>query len=78
MNWNETTIAEVTKDQPQLKQAETLAAFKRNWEYMFVYCEVGYARARGSMHYFTFVRPVSLYSFRNIMPWSHALVEMGL
>ena len=61
-NWNEKTIAEVTKDQPQLKQPETLAAFQRNWEYMFVYCEVGYARARGSMHYFTFARPVSSFS----------------
>lgn len=47
------------KDQPQLADPEALAAFKRKWEYMYVYAEVGYARAYTSMHYFTFVRPVS-------------------
>lgn len=58
-NWNEKTIAALVKDQPRLDDPEALAAFKRKWEYMYVYAEVGYARAYTSMHYFTFVRPVS-------------------
>ncbi|KZV76688.1 CFS1-like protein [Peniophora sp. CONT] len=56
-NWNEQTIAALVKDQPKLDNPEALAAFKRKWEYMYVYAEVGYARAYTSMHYFTFVRP---------------------
>ncbi|KAI0312761.1 CFS1-like protein [Amylostereum chailletii] len=56
-NWNEKTIAAIVKAQPQLDNPEALAIYKRRWEYMFVYAEVGFARAYTSMTYWTFVRP---------------------
>ena len=48
----------ITKSYPSLADPAEYATFKRKWEYMYVYAEVGYARAYTSMHYFTFVRPV--------------------
>lgn len=57
-NWNEDLIKHIVKAQPQLASKEDLAIYKRRWEYMFVYAEVGFARAYTSMTYWTFVRPV--------------------
>lgn len=56
-NWNPETITALVKEQPQLSDESSLRIFRRKWEYMYVYAEVGYARAYTSMHYFTFVRP---------------------
>lgn len=56
-NWNPETITALLKEQPQLSDESSLRIFRRKWEYMYVYAEVGYARAYTSMHYFTFVRP---------------------
>ncbi|KAK0452035.1 CFS1-like protein [Desarmillaria tabescens] len=58
-NWgNEEVMASLTKSQPQLLRVPgALEAFKRKWEYLWVYAEVGYARAYTSMHHFTFMRP---------------------
>lgn len=61
-NWNKETIDALLREQPQLANERELQAFKRKWEYMYVYAEVGYARAYTSMHYFTFVRPVRMRS----------------
>lgn len=43
---------------PELANPESLAIFKRKWEYLFFYAEVGYARAYTHYTHFTFVRPV--------------------
>lgn len=51
-------IARLLEDQPQLAKKDNLDIFKRKWQYMFTYAEVGYAKGYTSMHYFTFVRPV--------------------
>ncbi|VDB98090.1 unnamed protein product [Peniophora sp. CBMAI 1063] len=56
-NWNEDLVKHIVKAQPQLASPEDLAIYKRRWEYMFVYAEVGFARAYTSMTYWTFVRP---------------------
>ncbi|KAG7446119.1 CFS1-like protein [Guyanagaster necrorhizus] len=58
-NWgNEELMASLAKSQPQLLRVPgALEAFKRKWEYLWVYAEVGYARAYTSMHHFTFMRP---------------------
>ncbi|KAI0031300.1 CFS1-like protein [Vararia minispora EC-137] len=56
-NWNDKLISAIVKAQPQLSTPEDLAIYKRRWEYMFVYAEVGFARAYTSMTYWTFVRP---------------------
>ncbi|KZT01121.1 uncharacterized protein LAESUDRAFT_739328 [Laetiporus sulphureus 93-53] len=57
---DEKTIAEHLQEQLQLSDQRGLEMFKCKWEYMYVYAEVGYARAYMSMHYFTFVRPGAL------------------
>ncbi len=52
-------MASLTKSQSQLLEIPgALDAFRRKWEYLWVYAEVGYARAYTSMHHFTFTRPV--------------------
>ncbi|KAK0448175.1 CFS1-like protein [Armillaria borealis] len=58
-NWgNEQVMASLTKSQSQLLEIPgALDAFRRKWEYLWVYAEVGYARAYTSMHHFTFTRP---------------------
>ncbi|KAH9934391.1 putative cyclopropane fatty acid synthase [Fomitopsis serialis] len=42
---------------PYLRDPKSLEVFKRKWRYLFVYAEVGYARAYTSLHRFTFSRP---------------------
>ena len=44
---------------PSLRSEKNLKAFKRKWHYMFMYAEVGYARAYTSLNCWTFARPVS-------------------
>ncbi|KAK0231458.1 CFS1-like protein [Armillaria fumosa] len=58
-NWgNEEVMASLAESQPQLLSVPgALEAFKRKWEYLWAYAEVGYARAYTSMHHFTFMRP---------------------
>lgn len=58
MHWGPELIASLVQRQPQLADAESLAIFKRKWEYMCVYAEIGFARAYTSCHQFTFARPV--------------------
>ncbi|KAK0490385.1 CFS1-like protein [Armillaria novae-zelandiae] len=58
-NWGkEEVMASLAESQPQLLDVPgALEAFKRKWEYLWAYAEVGYARAYTSMHHFTFMRP---------------------
>ncbi|KAI0341264.1 cyclopropane fatty acid synthase [Trametopsis cervina] len=42
---------------PELNNPQNLEAFRRKWLYMFVYAEVGYARAYTSLNCWTFARP---------------------
>ena len=51
--------------------------FKRKWEYMYIYAEVGYARAYTSMHYFTFVRPVSSVHDCGLLPNELTILVQG-
>jgi cyclopropane-fatty-acyl-phospholipid synthase len=46
-----------------LSDPKKLEAFRRKWLYMFVYAEVGFARAYTSVHYFTFARPENVAEF---------------
>lgn len=58
MHWGPKLVHSLVKAQPQLSNEEALDIFKRKWEYMCVYAEVGFARAYTSCHHFTFARPV--------------------
>lgn len=58
-NWTEENVAKLIADRPDLNTPEKLSFFKRNFEYMCAYTEVGYARAYLSLMVFTFARPVS-------------------
>jgi cyclopropane-fatty-acyl-phospholipid synthase len=58
-NWNEENVAKLLRDRPDLNSPGQLSFFKRNFEYMCAYTEVGYARAYLSLMVFTFARPVS-------------------
>ncbi|KAH9943933.1 CFS1-like protein [Amylocystis lapponica] len=56
-NWSTALIAALLKHHPELSEPDNLAIFRRKWEYMFVYAEIGFACAYTSCHTFTFVRP---------------------
>ena len=58
-NWGPKLIEALVARQPELANEDNLAIFKRKWEYMCVYAEIGFARAYTSCHQFTFARPVS-------------------
>ncbi|KIP03918.1 hypothetical protein PHLGIDRAFT_94222 [Phlebiopsis gigantea 11061_1 CR5-6] len=57
LSWGPKLVHSLVQAQPQLSDEEALAIFKRKWEYMCVYAEVGFARAYTSCHHFTFARP---------------------
>ncbi|KAI0352114.1 cyclopropane fatty acid synthase [Trametes cingulata] len=52
-------VEELRLKHPELRSDAELRAFKRRWEYMFVYSEVGFARAYTNLNCWTFTRPVS-------------------
>jgi cyclopropane-fatty-acyl-phospholipid synthase len=58
--WGPDVIQSLIKSQPSLAEEDNLAIFKRKWEYMYIYAEIGYARGYTGLHHFTFVRQVSL------------------
>lgn len=58
-NFKGAAVAELQKKHPQLRDERELEAFKRKWRYMFVYAEVGFARAYATLNCWTFARPVS-------------------
>ena len=62
---------------PQLRSDEALQAFKRKWMYMFVYAEVGYARAYTSLNCWTFARPVCDIVMSHVTLVSLLTVDIG-
>ncbi|GJJ06048.1 hypothetical protein Clacol_000236 [Clathrus columnatus] len=56
-NWNPEVIQALQERYPEMKSMDKLEFFKRKWEYMYVYAEVGYATAYTTLHHFCFVRP---------------------
>ncbi|KAH7883384.1 CFS1-like protein [Phlebopus sp. FC_14] len=56
-SWGPDVIKSLIKSQPHLAEGDNLNIFKRKWEYMYVYAEIGYARGYTGLHHFTFVRP---------------------
>ncbi|KAK7029627.1 hypothetical protein VNI00_014325 [Paramarasmius palmivorus] len=57
-NFEGDLIGYMQREYPFLKDPYRLEMFKRKWIYLFVYAEVGYARAYTSLHHFVFTRPV--------------------
>lgn len=55
-NWDRLS-SELVKTHPELSNGDNLGILKRKWEYMYVYAEIGFARAYSGLHYWTFVRP---------------------
>ena len=53
----------LAKDFPGVKNIAEFEAFKRKWRYLFVYAEVGFARAYATLCCWTFARPVSAIGF---------------
>ncbi|KAI0033834.1 cyclopropane-fatty-acyl-phospholipid synthase [Vararia minispora EC-137] len=56
-NFHGPVVEELRRRYPSLRADADLQAFKRKWMYMFVYAEVGYARAYTSLNCWTFTRP---------------------
>ncbi|KAF8994980.1 S-adenosyl-L-methionine-dependent methyltransferase [Cyathus striatus] len=57
-NFKGSVVEEMKIKYPSLQNPEILEVFVRKWRYIFIYAEVGYARAYTSLHQFTFVRPL--------------------
>ncbi|EIN09720.1 CFS1-like protein [Punctularia strigosozonata HHB-11173 SS5] len=55
-NFKGDVIEDLRQRYPQLKTDHDIEAFKRKFAYMFVYAEVGYARAYTSLNCWTFAR----------------------
>jgi hypothetical protein len=56
-NWEQIS-SELVKTHPELSEGDNLGILKRKWEYMYVYAEIGFAKAYTSCHFWTFTRPV--------------------
>ncbi|KAJ7496790.1 cyclopropane fatty acid synthase [Mycena latifolia] len=56
-NFTGEVVEHMQQEYPFLRDPKNLEMFKRKWLYMFVYAEVGYARAYSSLHHFVFTRP---------------------
>jgi hypothetical protein len=50
----------VVKDYPALRDPSDYAAFKRKWQYLFVYAGAGFSKGYITCHLLTFIREVSL------------------
>lgn len=57
-NFKGDVVEELQERYPELRDPQALESFKRKWHYMFVYAEVGYARAYTRLNCWTFTRPV--------------------
>ena len=62
----------VVKDYPALREPSDYAAFKRKWQYLFVYAGAGFSKGYITCHMLTFIREVSLE--KKITPKSNAHV----
>ncbi|KAI0365457.1 cyclopropane-fatty-acyl-phospholipid synthase [Pilatotrama ljubarskyi] len=56
-NFKGDVVAELQEKYPELREEAALESFKRKWQYMFTYAEVGYARAYTNLNCWTFTRP---------------------
>jgi len=56
-NFRGEVVEHMQKEYPFLRDPKNLEMFKKKWLYMFVYAEVGYARAYTSLHHFVLARP---------------------
>ncbi|KAI0355023.1 cyclopropane-fatty-acyl-phospholipid synthase [Trametes cingulata] len=56
-NFRGKVVAELREKYPQLRTDAALEAFKRKWQYLFTYAEVGFARAYTNLNCWTFTRP---------------------
>ena len=50
----------VVKDYPALRNSSDYDAFKRKWQYLFVYAGAGFSKGYITCHMLTFIREVSL------------------
>ena len=50
----------IVKDYPALRVPDDYAAFKRKWQYLFVYAGAGFSKGYITCHMLTFIREVSL------------------
>ena len=50
----------VVKDYPALREPHDYAAFKRKWQYLFVYAGAGFSKGYITCHMLTFIREVSI------------------
>ncbi|KAI9056782.1 S-adenosyl-L-methionine-dependent methyltransferase [Trametes sanguinea] len=57
-NWTPRLVQSLQDRHPSLKHERNLQIFKRRWQYMFLYGEVGFSRGWLSLNCWTFVRPV--------------------
>ena len=57
-NFKGDVVTQLQNKYPALCDERNMLAFKRKWEYMFEYAEVGFARAYSSLTCWTFARPV--------------------
>ncbi|EMD31226.1 hypothetical protein CERSUDRAFT_69481 [Gelatoporia subvermispora B] len=59
-NFDDAVVDQLKSKFEDLDKTENLAAFKRKWKYLFVYAEVGFARAYTSVGCWTFARPENI------------------
>ena len=69
-NWEQVS-SELVKSHPELSEGDNLGILKRKWEYMYVYAEIGFAKAYTSCHFWTFTRPVSFLFFTLQLDTNH-------
>ena len=53
----------IQKDYPSLKSRADFDAFKRKWQYLYVYAGAGFAKGYITCHMLTLVRQVGFFSF---------------
>ena len=58
----------VSKDYPGLRDPSDYAAFKRKWQYLFIYAGAGFAKGYITCHMLTFVREVSIEKYNGSKP----------
>ena len=58
----------IAKDYPALSDIHEYAAFKRKWEYLFVYAGSGFAKGYITCHMLTFIRQVSRIFLLTLVP----------
>jgi cyclopropane fatty-acyl-phospholipid synthase-like methyltransferase len=73
-SWDQLS-GELLKAHPELSEGQNLDILRRKWEYLYVYAEIGFARAYTSCHNWIFVRPVSRIRLYVIEPPNSTLLK---